>query len=201
MPQCAPPCRILAPDEPTADPRQCVVDADCGARAHADKMLCDHAGYCRPVCADHWGDCNEDYRDGCELQIKHRMYCDGDPRIHEYFPPGVTLHDEGQRAGPGRFDSRSFILELERHIAELKQCYRRAIATAPKLEGDLLYDFTLHETGRITSKLVHSEIESKDVEACVAQLVAAASFDQRPDGGSVTFAVRVELTAGYFNDE
>lgn len=59
----------------------CSSDADCGIREHAKQVVCQHGAFCMAVCEDHWGDCNDDYRDGCEQSIEHRVYCKGDPRI------------------------------------------------------------------------------------------------------------------------
>ncbi|MEY4578165.1 MAG: hypothetical protein RL701_2868, partial [Pseudomonadota bacterium] len=66
--------RVLPSQEEFADPKECSSDADCGQPSRARTVLCHHAGFCALSCDEHWGDCNDNYRDGCESPIEHPLY-------------------------------------------------------------------------------------------------------------------------------
>ena len=169
-------------------------------------MTCDHAGYCHPDCEDHWGDCNNDYRDGCETQTKNRIYCDGDPRINQYFAPHVLVLSERTTSGPGRFDAAAFDRGLEAHRGSLQRCYERLLEKAPTVDGTLCYQFTL-ETGQIgQSKLIRNatntnETTGKQLQACVLQFAAAVTYEDPPVGGPVAFDYCIEFIRGHFNTD
>jgi hypothetical protein len=170
-------------------------------------MLCQHDGSCQTLCEKHWGDCNDDYRDGCETPIEHKVYCAGDPRIAEekvdhYNPPEVSLHREGEEVGPGHFDGSQFTYRLECYLHALESCYRRVLATHPKLEAITFYDFTLGSDGRlIAPKLVQTNVDSSELRACVVTFAEAVRFEEGPRDGFVTFPYRVVFTRGYYDSK
>lgn len=189
-------CRVF-PKVKMANPIQCATASDCGIRPHTEDMMCISGGYCIAVCEDHWGNCNDDYRDGCETPIKHRLYCDGNPRINEVAEPMAGFFAEDEGVGPGRFDWRAFALGLGEHNPRLEKCYKKLLTTTTDLNGVIVYKFTLGESGRITSaKVVRNNTGSRQLEACVADVATNMCFDQGPKGGPITYTYRVVFSSG-----
>jgi hypothetical protein len=160
-------------------------------------MQCIMGGRCITVCEDHWGDCNETYRDGCGLPIKDCVYCDGDPRIDELAQPIVGLFSNDEGSGPGHFDSSVFARGLGEQHARLTACYKALLKKLPDLHGLLLYRFTLDESGRISRmELVPGSAESQELERCVTEVVANVRFDHGPNGGTVAYLYRIAFALG-----
>jgi hypothetical protein len=113
----------------------------------APSVVCQHGDFCMAVCEDHWGDCNDDHRDGCEQPIEHRVYCKGDPRIREYNPATIDLYQDAH-SGPGVLDAAGFDRLLERSKSTLQSCYDRALQQDAKLEVTLRYRFSIDEGTR-----------------------------------------------------
>lgn len=170
-------------------------------------MVCDHAGYCHPYCEDYWGDCNDDYRDGCETRIKNRIYCDGDPRIGQYYPPHVVVLSERRTSGPGRYDAGAFDRELQAHHAELQHCYEALLEAVPTAEGELCYQFTIDEMGRVTRARVDPDGANSEagaavqLDACVSRFLGGVTYDARPSGGPAGFGYCISFSRGYFNTD
>jgi hypothetical protein len=183
--------------EAKVDPPQCSVNADCGERPHAE-MTCFHDASCMPVCEKHWGDCNRDYRDGCEEAIEHPVYCAGDPRIAEEASskPLVEFSLREQSGGHGSFDAPTLRRGLARVEPQLLACYQGVLARAPELEGKLSYRLTLGERGCIAAKLFAGDVRSQDLEACVLAALADVRLPAGPRGGTVTFPCDVILLNG-----
>jgi hypothetical protein len=75
---------------------------------------------------------------------------------------------------------------LRQHIADLRACYARGIATKPSLAGRLSLRFTIDPNGN--TKDVISVTPSPldvDVTPCVTNALASMNFPQ-PQGGSIT---------------
>jgi hypothetical protein len=159
-------------------------------------MICDHDASCRAICESYWGDCNGDKSDGCETPIKHRLYCDGDPRATERTSPSVVFEVTGASWGPGKFDLRAIDDALERGRAELMSCYAEALASAPATEGTMAYALTLSEGGCLQSKLLETSIHNPQLEECVARLFGAARFSRAPVGGPMSSRWDLSFDAG-----
>jgi len=143
------------------------------------------------VCEDHWGDCNDDYRDGCEQPIEHRVYCNGDSRIREYSPATIDLYQDGH-AGPGELDAASFDRQLERDKPALQSCYDRTLEQDTKLEATLRYRFHIDkDRDQLSASLIASEPRSDQLESCVNSWAASIRLEQSPKNGPVDFDYRV----------
>ncbi|MEY4578713.1 MAG: hypothetical protein RL701_3416 [Pseudomonadota bacterium] len=194
--------RILPSTEHIAEPVQCKTDVDCGLRAHAKTTLCHHAGFCVTHCEEHWGDCNDDYRDGCERPIAHTRYCDDDPRIHQYFPASVDFDPLGMATGPGHLDSTVLVVELDRHRPELAACYERSLTAATHAEAELSYLITINESGGVaTYHQTRATIDSKQLNDCVSLFFNQLSFVPAPKGGSVTCHYRMLFMPGSYSSD
>jgi hypothetical protein len=185
--------RFFPSHEHQAGTAECRVDADCGERANTKNTLCYHGDFCLPLCKDHWGDCNQDYRDGCETPIKHATYCDGDPRIAQEgkSKPLAGVFVVGEGVGRGAFHFGDFSAGLAPYRQQLQSCYEQALEVAPNLEGTLNYELTLTESGRIASlRPTTSDVAVPRLEACIRDYAEAVHLSSRPAGGSVTFTCR-----------
>ena len=70
-----------------------------------------------------------------------------------------------------------------RHV---RRCYEQTLRTEPDAEGRLLVQFTIGESGRVSSARATSEIGDR-FESCVARRVRGWSFDA-PPGGELRFS-------------
>lgn len=82
---------------------------------------------------------------------------------------------------------------MKRNIRAIRACYESALKRNPKLQGKLLIDFEILETGRTANILFGGSLQSKDVESCVRRRAKSWRFP-RPDGGSVFVSFPVILT-------
>jgi hypothetical protein len=185
-------------EEQRVQPPECAKDADCGQRPNTKAMVCHHAGFCVPACVEHWGDCNHDYRDGCETAIEHRFYCAGDPRIdkEQQSAPIAGVFVTGEGVGPGKLDMAEFSVAIGPYRAALQECYARALAGAPELHGTWFYEFTVNQKGRVSdAKLVSAATRNAVLEGCVREYAEAVRVESAPRGGAVTFPCRVVFVA------
>jgi hypothetical protein len=82
---------------------------------------------------------------------------------------------------------------LRQHIADLRACYARGLATKPDLAGRLSLRFTIDPNGNAKDVLsVAPSPLDVDVTACVTRAVASMTFPQ-PQGGSITIVYPMEL--------
>lgn len=186
---------IRSGDDQPVDPPECAKNGDCGARPHAE-MTCFHDQSCMPLCQEHWGDCNHDYRDGCETPIKHPTYCDGDPRINASSPPSVTFFPEGEKEGPGQFYDASLDRSLGRSRPQLEECYQQVLASTPRLKAVMRYRLHLSEGGCVSGTLIKSDVKSKELETCMARFLKSVRLQAVPEGGSVVYTYDVAFVAG-----
>jgi hypothetical protein len=194
--------RILHSEEHQAGASECTNNADCGTHPHTKETLCYHFSFCMNICEDHWGDCNEDYRDGCEQSIDHRIYCAGDPRIGAYSPPTVATWADGPAEGHGHYNSLRMSRVLDHWLPGLQHCYEQVLATDPKLEATLSYKLTVGTSGRVVdAAFVQSDIESPALKVCMTRYLSALWFEPPPIGGPVTFPYRFLFIAGSYEGE
>jgi hypothetical protein len=189
-------CRVQ-PRPKFANPLQCSEKGDCGALPHVQDVRCLY-GYCRVGCEEYWGDCNNDYRDGCETPIKRPYYCDGDPRIDPSYEAAADLFAEGPGIGPGRFDDHDFARGIEDQLPQLDKCYKDVLKKKPTLRALLIYKFTLNDDGRIAAQLVKSRPDpgTEELQSCVADIIKNLYFSPGPVGGPVTYTYRVGFIPG-----
>jgi TonB family protein len=180
----------LLPRPVIANPLQCKVESDCGVLPHVADVRCLY-GYCLVGCEQYWGNCNKDYRDGCETSIKRPCFCDGDPNINDNFEPSTGFFSDDLGVGPGRFNEHTFARGMDDQLPILDKCYKEALKKNPALGGRLVYKLTLGEDGRITAALLDGASGSYELQNCVAKLIKEVYFDPGPVGGSVTYTYRV----------
>jgi hypothetical protein len=176
---------------------ECTESSDCGTRPHATTMLCRPGDHCYPVCEDHWGDCNGDYRDGCEQAIADARYCPGDPRLNPAEPPGVVFKHEGDTKGPGRFNAEDVDRALIERNEALNKCYGAALQSDPRLHGSVVYDVTLGAAGKVVRvEKVEADFDSRAADQCVGRTLDAIDFKCDLGADSVSFRYRLLFSDG-----
>ena len=190
--------RIHGPEK-MIDPIECRTADDCGQRAHARKSWCEHDGSCHVTCEDYWGDCNKDYRDGCEVRIEHVFYCPNDPMLNHVDPPSIS-YSTGAVGGEAivyqEGDERYGWQALEDRLEELIPCYDAVLDQNPKAEGFLDYAVTLDPKGRSTNVAL-TESSGKAVEglrSCSEELLMGFDFKEPRRSYLKQFEVRFILT-------
>lgn len=102
-----------------------------------------------------------------------------DPAPGPGAPPG---------AGPGvrRGSVPGFVLVIERHEKEVKECYEPERAKNPQLAGRVVVRFTIGETGMVTdSEVKSSTLGNAAVENCVVRAFLGWEFPKPPDGNPI----------------
>lgn len=192
--RCGPNCRVL-PDGRLPPHPECLESADCGERPHAVRTMC-IAGYvCEAACAEHWADCNKDYRDGCETPSRDGR-CEGD----EVFvsDPLASIGCVRESSLPEPYDCDLFTSSARESTDALDECYNRALRTQPGVEGALDFAVTVAPDGHV-SKIVFLGPESSN--SALRECAQAAIRDSRGQDGSAaqisaTYPVRAVFVAG-----
>jgi hypothetical protein len=160
-------------------------------------MQCIAGGRCIPVCEHHWGDCDEEFRNGCEHAIADRHYCPGDPRIGAVSDPSVSFlvrHDEATSADPNRHVlARSLAVQT----ADLQQCYQRSLAHQPGLAGESAYRMTFTEAG--TSERIErlaSAAADPTLTQCEERALSGAKIETSDHSAARQFIVEITFAPG-----
>jgi hypothetical protein len=160
-------------------------------------MQCISGGRCVPVCEHHWGDCDEDFHNGCEQSIADRHYCPGDPRIGAVSDPSVSFfvrEDETNMTDPNR---QTLARSLVTQTADLQRCYQTVLARNPGLAGESAYRITFSEAGAAHS-LNRLAIAPDDptLSQCAEQAVRATKIDRSDHPGAPRFIVEIAFAPG-----
>lgn len=182
-------------DERRVEPPECTTNADCEPRPHA-QMVCHHDASCRAICESHWGDCNGDRLDGCETATRHRLYCDGDPRIVERSEPTILFTSEGESTGPGKLPLAVIHDALDRARPQLALCYADALRSERRMDGALLYELTLGSGGCLVAKLLEDPIRNRELGVCLVSFFQQVKFSRAPEGGAMTSRWQVMVYSG-----
>jgi hypothetical protein len=86
--------------------------------------------------------------------------------------------------GPGSVDKLLVHQAIRASIAKLSDCYNKALAAKPALQGTVTVDFTIGGTGKVTSSLGGGKVDAA-VESCFANVIKTIEF-AKPAGGDVT---------------
>jgi hypothetical protein len=197
LPLCAPQCRILPDGHPPEHP-ECMESADCGERAHAVRMMC-IAGYvCEPACADHWADCNKDYRDGCETPSEDGR-CEGDETIAT--DPVAAISCMRESSLPGPYDCNHFTSAADDGTSALDKCYQRVLRAQPGAEGTVDFAVTVASDGHVTEIVfLASESSNAALQACARSAISDLLVRSGTSAQiAATYPVRAVFVAGSDN--
>ncbi|MCS6915685.1 MAG: TonB family protein [Myxococcota bacterium] len=85
----------------------------------------------------------------------------------------------------GSLDKELIRRIIRRHINEVKFCYEKELTRNPNLQGRVMIQFTIANTGAVISSIVQSStMGSPPVEQCIAAAVRRWEFP-KPQGGIV----------------
>ena len=157
-------------------------------------MMC-IAGYvCEPVCADHWADCNKDYRDGCETPSEDGR-CAGDEARATDPLASIDCMRESSLSEP--YDCDVFAAAEEAATAALAACYHRVLQAQPRAEDVVDYAVTVEPSGSVsTITKLGAESSNSALEDCARSAIQAVRL--RNDGTArvaVTYPVRAVFVA------
>jgi TonB family protein len=77
---------------------------------------------------------------------------------------------------------------------EMRKCYESALKENPKIQGNLIIQFTIEKTGMVTQvKVTESALRSTDVHACLISKMKTLKFPKL-EGAAVTIAYPFSFT-------
>jgi hypothetical protein len=181
--------------EPLAVP-ECRVPEDCGQPSNTYGMQCIFGGRCVPVCEAYWGDCNKDYRDGCEQAIDDSYYCPGDPRIGAVAGPAVVFFVRDPSPPSVEGQRQHLTRSLAAQIADLQACYRAALASNPTLAGSSGYRLLFSDAGSVlTAQQLELGPDDHGLTRCTEHALRAARIAEQHVGPRA-FIVEVSFDPG-----
>ena len=188
--KCGRNCRWFRGEPPAV--RQCRLPEDCGAPPNTQAMQCVADGRCVPVCHPHWGNCNDDYRDGCEQAIVDRYYCAGDPRIGAHADPAVVLFVREPSPAGAEDQRQPLTRSLTEQLGALNACYRSALSRDPTLADASSYRLEFSDEGRVLAVERTDSVPGGPLNQCAQDALRAARISVR-DGGDLR-SVTVDIT-------
>jgi hypothetical protein len=193
--ECQGDCRLYR-GEPLTHP-ECRVPEDCGGPPHTQTMQCISGGRCQPVCEHYWGDCDRNFRNGCEQSIADRHYCPGDARIGARSDPSVAFFIREERTKDADTDRHVLARSLAAQTTELERCYRSALTVKPQLGGEAAYRLIFSERGRAESvERLETGPDDQRLMQCAEHAVSAATIDPMAHGEVRIFVVEVVFAPG-----
>lgn len=111
----------------------------------------------------------------------------GTPFVADFYtaPPGFQ----------GALDLAAVSAEVQRHVGDLEQCYRRRLAVDPALAGKVVIHWTITETGEVPDQCITEDtVHDKAISDCVNKLVRAGRYPP-PRGGAVDVSFPFVFTA------
>jgi len=99
----------------------------------------------------------------------------------------VCLHAPvSAHADEGQLNKDAIKALVQKHRAEIKQCYEAGLTDNPSLAGKVVVDFTIGSTGEVTEASVkESTLGREDIDACLVSVVDGWRFDPPKGGGFV----------------
>ena len=184
--------RILPNTDTPVDPLECRVAEDCGHRDHATGAFCEHDGSCQIACEDHWGNCNNDYRDGCEAPILHPYFCPDDPELHHVDPASISFHMTQSNGDAIQYASERYgWAALEARLEELVPCYDALLTERPDADVYVGYDVSVDDHGRVVEAELREAFGPSDrIRPCVRKLLLGFDFKQPPKDFPHRFKIR-----------
>lgn len=87
--------------------------------------------------------------------------------------------------------------EVQRHLADLRQCYVERLAENPALSGEVLIHWGISDQGRPSHQCLTADtVEDKGVTDCVNALVQAGRYPAARPGETVGVNVPFRFTPG-----
>lgn len=192
-PACAPRCRIRV-DGTRQEPVQCRESEDCGERPHTQRMMCMEGGLCQTACAEHWADCNKDYRDGCESATDDDQCGRGEPARTDPLA-SVTCMRESLLSEP--YDCNLFEDAADGASEALSACYRRVLSSQPRAEDAFTFAVTVGRDGRVERvALLQSDAANDALQACAFQALSSVHVRGRAEVIAATYPCRAVFTPG-----
>ena len=154
------------------------------------------AGYvCQPACAEHWADCNKDYRDGCETPSEDGR-CEGDAVVVSDPLASITCMRESSLPDP--YDCDVFSAAARAATAGLDECYRRALQVHPGVEDAVDFAVTVAPDGQVSKvAFLASESSIPALHECARSSIEGLRVHS--DGTAqiaATYPVRAVFVAG-----
>lgn len=88
-------------------------------------------------------------------------------------------------AAEGTLDKQVIKALVQKHQAEIKQCYEAGLREDPSLEGKVVVDFTIGSAGDVVQATIkESTLGREDIDACLINVVNGWRFEP-PKGGGV----------------
>ena len=88
--------------------------------------------------------------------------------------------------GTGVLDNNKISETVKRRMGAVKSCYERELKANPTLQGKVVMQFTIEESGRVATVDVKQDtMGDPAVGQCMKNAIEKWRFD-RPEGGSVT---------------
>ena len=86
---------------------------------------------------------------------------------------------------------------IQAHIASVRRCYEKALVRKPKLEGRVMAEFTITETGAVTDARIESTtLNRRTVELCIVEAIERWEFPKPEGGGRVVVQYPFVLKTG-----
>ena len=98
-------------------------------------------------------------------------------------------------SGPGELSESEIEKALAKFLSRFQYCYEKALLTDSGLSGNLVVQWDVTVAGRAdNSRVVKSQLNSKDLHACVMKVLGDVPFP-KPKGGSVTVKKTFSFTS------
>ncbi len=100
----------------------------------------------------------------------------------------VKAAEPSEAFGTGTLDNQKISETVKRRIGAVKSCYEKELKRNPQLQGKIVMQFTIEESGRVSDVSAKSDsIGEPAVSECIKDAIGRWRFD-KPEGGSVTIA-------------
>ncbi len=88
-------------------------------------------------------------------------------------------------------DREEIRAKLREHLKDVKACYDASLSLNPELNGKIVIDWKVDDTGTVTKISVNSPkttLKDTGVQSCVLEKLKAIVFPPAPKGGDVTIS-------------
>jgi TonB family protein len=91
---------------------------------------------------------------------------------------------EGKFNVSGGYDKSIIRAYIRRHLRQLQWCHQKAIQIRPNVAGKVTVRFLINPSGKVMkAKVVHSTVNDKGLETCLAQKIQMWNFPPPPNAG------------------
>ncbi|MCA9519660.1 MAG: energy transducer TonB [Myxococcales bacterium] len=99
----------------------------------------------------------------------------------------VKTSGGNQTGGLGKLSKSQVTSVIRRRLSRIKACYERGLKMNPKLSGKVVVQFTIAESGRVSTASLSDNSVDSSVGSCILNTIKRMKFGT-PEGGSVTFS-------------